>query len=259
MFQGKTKAVTFSYDDGVLQDRRLIKIFDRYGLKATFNLNSGLLGRSGSLVRSNVTVAHCKPTTSEVSSIYAGHEVASHTLTHPALTRLASRKVRKEVECDRAALSKLVGYEVTGFAYPGSTELSMSDRTVAILKEQTGIRYARTTRSTYSFEPQSDLLRFDPTVHHTEWDKVFELGERFLSLDADRPQIFYIWGHSYEFDIDDSWDRFERFCKMISGKDDIFYGTNSEVLLDTDLLELMSVEPKPNIKRGPFSRIFAKI
>ena len=42
MWEGKKKAVTFSYDDGVTQDRRLVELLNRYGLKATFNLNSGI-------------------------------------------------------------------------------------------------------------------------------------------------------------------------------------------------------------------------
>ena len=44
------KSLTFSYDDGVTQDVRLIEIFNKYGLKATFNLNSELLGNRDSLV-----------------------------------------------------------------------------------------------------------------------------------------------------------------------------------------------------------------
>ena len=39
---GKHKVLTLSYDDGKVQDRRLVKIFNKYGIKATFNLNSGL-------------------------------------------------------------------------------------------------------------------------------------------------------------------------------------------------------------------------
>ena len=38
----KPKALTVSYDDGVRQDKRLIEILQKYGLKRTFNLNSGL-------------------------------------------------------------------------------------------------------------------------------------------------------------------------------------------------------------------------
>mgnify|MGYP003259460602 CR=1 FL=1 len=47
MFHGKRKTLTFSYDDGVTQERRLVELFDRYGLKATFNINSELLGKPG--------------------------------------------------------------------------------------------------------------------------------------------------------------------------------------------------------------------
>ena len=49
MFFGKKKAITFSYDDGVLQDRRLVEILNKYGLKATFNINSELLGTKNTL------------------------------------------------------------------------------------------------------------------------------------------------------------------------------------------------------------------
>ena len=88
MWYGMKKAVTFSYDDGVTQDRRLIKIFDKYGLKATFNLNSGFLGTANSLVREGVTVSHSKPRACEVRNIYKNHEIAAHTLTHPSLPSL---------------------------------------------------------------------------------------------------------------------------------------------------------------------------
>ena len=77
------------------------------------------------------------------------------------------------------------------------------------------------------------MILFNPTVyHHGEWDALFSLGRKFLALDTDEPQLFYIWGHAFEFDIHDTWDRMEEFCRLISGKNDIFYGTNKEVLLE---------------------------
>ena len=231
MFNGKMKAVTFSYDDGVTQDQRLISILNRYNLKCTFNLNSGLLGRAGSLLREDVTVAHCKPRPEEVRNIYAGHEIAAHTLTHPALSQLSDEDVIREVEEDRRALSEIAGYEVVGMAYPGGTHV-MNAHVADLIRKNTGIRYARTTTSTHNFDLQDDLIIFNPSVyHHIEWDEMFRLGEEFLALKPDTPKIFYIWGHAYEFDIRNEWDRFEQFCQLISGKDDIFYGTNAEVLL----------------------------
>jgi hypothetical protein len=64
-----------------------------------------------------------------------------------------------------------------------------------------------------------------------ELEKLFELGRQFIDLEAETPKLFYIWGHSYEFDIHDTWSDFERFCRLVSGKKDIYYGTNKEVLL----------------------------
>lgn len=70
---GKHKALTMSYDDGRTQDRRLVPLFNQYGIKGTFHLNSGFLGDE----------RHVRP--DEVSTLYAGHEVACHTVSHPTI------------------------------------------------------------------------------------------------------------------------------------------------------------------------------
>lgn len=230
MFNGKKKAVTFSYDDGVTQDQRLISILNRYGLKGTFNLNSGLLGQAGALVRDGVTVAHVKPRACEIRQIYDGHEIATHTLTHPCLIQLSDSEVIRQVEEDRAALSELAGYEVVGMAYPCGGK-NYDERVVNLIREHTGIQYARTIICNGSCLPQEDLLTFQPTAYHMDMDALFRLGRDFLQQDTDTPLLFYLWGHSYELDIHNDWARFEEFCRMISGFDDIFYGTNREVLL----------------------------
>lgn len=231
MLGGKMKAVTFSYDDGVTQDQRLIALLDKYGLKGTFNLNSARLGVSASLVREDVTVAHVKPRAKEIARIYAGHEVAGHTLTHPMLTELPDEEIIREVEQDRLALSDIVGYEVVGFAYPGGG-VNFNEHVAEVIRQNTGVKYARTTVSSGNFDWQSDLHVFRPTVyHHAEWARMEQLADEFLAMKPDRPQIFYIWGHAYEFDIRNEWDRFEAFLKKIAGHDDVFYGTNAQVLL----------------------------
>ena len=207
-----------------------IELLNKYGLKATFNLNSQRLGVNKILIREGKRVSHYKIHPSDVRAIYEGHEIAVHTLDHPTLPKVADdAEVIRQVEQDRLNLSELAGYEVVGMAYPGGG-VNNDDRVAAIIKAHTGVKYARTITSNYSFDLQDNLYRFNPTIHHARFEQMFELGEQFINMKADKPQLFYIWGHSYEFDMDDAWDEFEEFCKMISGRKDIFYGTNAEVL-----------------------------
>lgn len=232
MFNGKNKALTFSYDDGVTQDIRLIEIFNKYGLKATFNLNSELLGKPNSLIRNNVQIDHTKNKPQDVKYIYDGHEVAVHTLTHPNLVKIEDDiEVLRQVKEDRIKLSELVGYEVEGMAYPCGGQ-NCDDRVADIIKNNTPIKYARTIATTKSFEPFNDLYQYKGSLyHHEEWDLLFDMGRKFLELETNTPKVFYIWGHSYEFDIyPERWKQFEEFCKMISNRSDIFYGTNKEIL-----------------------------
>ena len=225
------KALTFSYDDGTIQDRRLIEILNRYGLKATFNLNSQLLDQYKEFGYRDKVIKHQRIGMEEVSRLYKGHEVAAHTLEHKFLPDCTKEEIIHQVEEDRRCLSKLVGYEVVGLAYPGGGQ-NHNDNVAKIISNNTGICYARTIKDTYSFEKQENLYQFNPSVHNVmELDKLFELGEKFLDETCSYPQIFFVWGHSYEFDIHDTWEAFESFCKMMSGHKDIFYGTNREVLL----------------------------
>lgn len=229
--QEKKKAITFSYDDGVVQDIRLIELLNKYGQKCTFNLNSELLSKKGMLIREGKRIAHYKIYAEDVKDIYAGHEIAVHTLTHPNLTQCDEKEIVRQVETDRLNLSELVGYEVVGMAYPcGGT--NNDDRVANIIKNHTGVKYSRTITSNDRFDLQNNLYRFNPTVYHLDFEKMMQLGRDFIEMRSQTPQVFYIWGHSFEMDYAaDYWVKLEEFFKLISNKEDIFYGTNQEVLL----------------------------
>lgn len=231
MFQGKKKAVTFSYDDGITQDIKFIELLNKYALKGTFNINSAYLGIGDSFEKDGKIISYEKVNPRDIKSIYEGHEIAAHTLTHPDLTKIKDDDtIIYQVEEDRKRLSELAGYEVVGMAYPGG---NVDRRVKDIIKNKTGIKYARTVEQTFNFKLQKDLYAFNPTIHHHgNWDRLFELGREFIELDAKKESIFYIWGHTCEFDYKpEYWDKLEEFFKLISGKKDIFYGTNKEILL----------------------------
>lgn len=210
--EGKNKAITFSYDDGVLQDRRLVELFNRYGLKATFHLNSGR-------TRNNISK-------NDVAELYEGHEVAVHTVSHPSLAFVPRSVVLNEVLEDRRFLEQRVGYPVTGMSYPnGSTSPEVLD-----VLRGCGITYARTTRSTRTFDFPEDFLMWHPTCHHREAREHLLAFKNFAR--KDRPALFYIWGHSYEFDrneLDNSWAVMEQFCQEAAGDPNVWYATNGEL------------------------------
>ena len=222
---GRRKALTFSYDDGTIHDRRLVSLMNQYGMKGTFNLNSGLLGREGHQIIDGKDMDYSRIREEEVKTLYAGHEVASHTLTHPSLTSLPSNMGAAEVLKDRHNLETLTGELVRGFAYPYGTY----NEQVKEILEACGIEYARTVRSTETFEPPQDLLEWHPTCHHDS-PRLLELLRKFCKEKAQSPEIFYLWGHSYEFSQKDNWQIIEDFMKYASSyQEEIWFAANIEI------------------------------
>ncbi len=220
---GVHKALTFSYDDGVGQDRRLVDLFNRHGLKATFNLNAGLLHEGAGWQIGPVRIDRIAA--SEVKTLYAGHEVAAHGLTHPHLECLSREAMRTELVEDRRALEALVGYPVRGFAYPfGSYSPDVLEMLAAC-----GFAYARTVGATHRFVLPTRPLEWDSTCHHDQ--SLMEDAARFFGMNAaGNPALMYVWGHSYEFDVKDNWGHMEAFCAMAGSSEGVWFATNIEVL-----------------------------
>ncbi|MBQ8388351.1 MAG: polysaccharide deacetylase family protein [Clostridia bacterium] len=209
----KKRALTMSYDDGVVQDRRLIEIFNKYGIKGSFHLNSANLGREGHI------------DASEVATLYAGHEVSVHSLTHPFLERIPPMELVHEIMEDRKNLESLCGYIVRGMSYPFGT---YSSEVLDQLKNL-GIVCSRTVKSTGRFTVPENFLEWHPTCHHRE--NIMEKLEKFK---ANRYSfgLFYVWGHAYELDQEienNNWQMIEEFCAAASNDPDTWYATNIEI------------------------------
>ena len=223
---GLHKALTLSYDDGVEQDVRLMEILDQHGIKCTFNLNSGCWAPEG--VTYPKGQIHRRMPKSQVEKVYRNpnHEVAAHCLTHASLTEISPSEIAWEVLEDRRNLENMFGGIIRGLAYPFGT---YSDAVVDALKA-TGTAYARTVVSTNNFAIPNDWLRLHPTCHHNA-PNLPDLCDRFLQDRAPfGSQLFYLWGHSYEFEADNNWHVIEQFCEKMGGHDDIWYATNIEIV-----------------------------
>ena len=220
------KALTFSYDDGIEQDRKLVEIFNKYGMKATFNLNTGIQTPESNFEIEGVYINRMKQ--EGLEELYRGHEIATHCLTHAAPTGMTKEQLDKEFLTDMSNIERIYGTYPVGMAYAYGC---VDDEVVKYLKS-IGIKYGRTVEASHSFEIPKEPLKLKATCHHDD-DMLFELAEKFLKAEPkeNEQMLFYVWGHSYEFDVNNNWDRIEEFCKMMSGKADIFYGTNRECLV----------------------------
>lgn len=222
---GKPKALTLSYDDGVEQDIRLMEILDKQQIKCTFNINTGLFAEEGTVYPKGQV--HRRLTKDAAIRLYqnSGHEVAVHTLTHPWLERLPHGAAVHEVIEDRKNIETLFGTLTRGMAYPYGT---YSDDVVRIL-EDCGIVYARTTKYTENFDIPQDWLRLKATCHHNN-PKLLELADKFVGETPQRaPWLFYLWGHSYEFEGDNNWNVIEAFAEKTGKRPDVWYATNIEI------------------------------
>ncbi|MBR1772021.1 MAG: polysaccharide deacetylase family protein [Lachnospiraceae bacterium] len=213
---GKAKALTVSYDDGKLQDERLLSIFNQHGIKGTFNLNYGLMGLDKQPPRFEKE---------QIKELYKGHEIATHTMTHPTIARCPMTKVAEEILEDRKGLERATGMLVRGHAYPNGSY----NEEIKQLFRQLGVAYARVVETTGGFELPTDFMEWKATCHHDD-PRLMELAEQFAEFR--KPQylkLFYLWGHSYEFDKNDNWDVIEKFCAYMGGREDIWYATNIEI------------------------------
>lgn len=224
MSGNRMKIVTFSYDDGVEQDRKMVEILNRHHLKATFNLNSGIQSAAGGWKKQDVFIKRMN--IRELPALYDGHEIAVHSLTHPHLETLDDETIQNELGQDKYNLERIFGKPMQGMAYPYGT---YNDKVISIAS-QLGLRYARGVNVTRNFEIPSNLMIYEATCHHKD-PSLMELAEQFIKLKPKTPQVFSVWGHSYEFDVDRNWQVLEDFCKLISERDDISYCTNAEAFL----------------------------
>lgn len=221
--RGREKALTFSYDDGVAADRKLMSILDDKKMLCTFNLNSGVFGNG----------AHGRMTCDEQLALFSGvpHEIASHGSKHLFLTKVSEARAINDVISDKARLEQLFGKVVCGFAYA----YGAFDENIKSWLPKLGIKYARTTISTHQFGFPADPMELNPTCHHTE-SELFDLEEQFLKTNPHdfvkerEPYLFYLWGHSYEFDENSNWHIIERFVEKASDNDDIWYATNGVIM-----------------------------
>lgn len=233
---GKHKALTMSYDDGKEEDRRLVEIFNQYGIKGTFHINSG--------IKDQVRIPF-----EEYAKLYEGHEIACHTLTHPTIERCPLEEVVYEVLEDRKRLEELTGAPVRGLSYPNGSYNEEIKRLLPAL----GIKYSRIVGDSHDFKLPTDYYEWKSTCHHN--NNLLENGKRFVELNKKQYlYLMYVWGHSYEFSRDDNWEVIEEFCELAGGREDIWYTTNIDFVDYMDMLKGLQYGADNTFVYNPYAK-----
>lgn len=224
---GKSKVCTFSYDDGVAQDRRLAGILRERGIKCTFNLGSGILGHQETAeFPGKMKLDLSWVTAEEVPEVYASHEIAGHGLYHSALDTTGTPLAAYEITEDKRRLEQLAGAPLRMFAYP----FGAYNREVMELLRLAGYQGARTVQSTGRFDIPEDFLEWHPTCHHND-ARLMELAQEFLEGRPFFPMLFYVWGHAYEFDMDNNWHVIEELADFLAQHaGQIWFASNGEIM-----------------------------
>lgn len=229
---GVRKAVTFSYDDGIRHDIRLARTINRYGIKCTFNINSGFIPETDGEY-------HLSAQEIQEHILNNGHEIAVHGEFHRAPGKQRPIDGIRDVLNCRLNLEQQFGIIIRGMAYPDSGITAFANNAdyaeIRRYLQDLDIAYSRTLGGDNAgFELPHDWLAWMPTAHHNnpqlpEYIKQFNALDESGYIAAATPKLFYLWGHSYEYENNNNWDLLEKICEQLSGKQDVWYATNMEI------------------------------
>ncbi len=198
------KIFLLSFDDGCIWDGKLINLLDKYHMKATFNLNSGLEDFVWYLEDFPVY----RQKLSESVDIYKGHEVASHTMHHPWLDSLSDAHLTEEVREDCDIIKYIFHLDEIGFAVPFT---ACGEREIQII--QNHVTYIRLSQETDSFVLPTDPYHIPVHAMYNQPDvreRIAAFAQNTLS-----DSVFVLAGHSYELEAYDDWDYMEELLAYI--------------------------------------------
>ena len=245
------KAITFSYDDGYAGDADLIKIFNKYNLKGTFNLISNWVSQGQ---------------TQTVADRYYGHEIATHSNTHPRMyvndsseidggyTPLTLEQCVEEFRIAQERLKEISGSYPVGGAWPytAPTSRAFYNELLDKMQNELGIMYMRPTATKNDFNLPTNWMDWRANCHH---DRMEGFIDRYLELDTNNElKVFYVWGHTFEFPDTYKpeetkrvrWDDMDKMCSRFADRSVTWAATNAQIYNYAKAMEKVVVDYNEN-------------
>lgn len=231
----KTIMLTTSWDDGHRDDIRLAQMLKEHGLKGTFYV----CPRDHEFAQQDLL------TSQEIKNISRDFEIGAHTLTHPRLPTISERQAEEEIFGSKTVLEEITGEKVDAFCYPYGSYTKVHVQLV----KNAGYRYARTVnRYKFGFDNPyeagtsvhaynhgwydlwriSYFAKFRPAkaLQYAGWDSLAcAMFDRVITQGG----IYHLWGHSWEIEKHNDWDRLERVFRYISAHPQVKYVANGEL------------------------------
>ena len=200
------KIFLLSFDDGTVWDKRFVQLLNKYGIKATFNLNSGL---EDFVWHYEDRFPIRRQVLADTVDLYQGHEVASQSLHHHWLNTLTPPQLAREVGEDCAALKEMFGLSDIGFGVPFT---ACDEREIRIIRKF--VRYIRLSAFSDIFAPPQDPYHIPIHALYNQSD----IRERIAAFaESELPvSLFVMAGHSYEFEVLDQWEYMEQLLRFVA-------------------------------------------
>lgn len=230
------KLITTSWDDGYPLDSRLANLLVKYNLAATFYIPKA---------NSEYEVMN----EHSIRELANHFEIGGHTLSHIRLNTITGLKLQEEIDGCYKWLSDLLGYRPVSFCPPGG---KYSKESLSVL-QRSNFKVIRTTEL-LSIKDTINSNKLIPTTmqmyNHTAGSYLRNLGRRYrilsvlrwgrygyatdlerltenyLNLILKEGGCFHLWGHSWEIDAFNLWDKLENVCRLLSNINEFTYVQN---------------------------------
>jgi peptidoglycan/xylan/chitin deacetylase (PgdA/CDA1 family) len=227
--------VTTSWDDGHQLDTKMAAFLADHGFRGTFYVSP----------RSREIPPERRISEPSLIDLSCHFEVGCHTLTHPHLTRLSAAEAAGEITDGKRAVEDVIGRTVSSFCYP----YGAYDRSHVEMVRAAGFRVGRSTRR-FSVAASPDPLQMATTTHAARYKRDgWRAARRTASArkairlwrdwDALARTVFeeaftgggviHIWGHSWEVEENDDWQRLSTLLHELGARDDVTMVTNAEL------------------------------
>ena len=221
--------VTTSWDDGSKLDLKLAELLEKYGIKGTFYIPQTYLDNS---LEEN-----------EIRMLDKGHELGSHTLSHAYLTKVSLGEARKQIGSSKQYLEELLGHRIYILSYPKG----YYNEAVKEVVKDCGLLAGRTCQHG-GFNLPEDPYQWQITLHASngsprmsfniwranrlsikslvDWEVRAKL---LFDLALRMGGVYHLWGHSWELERKNDWDKLERVLAYLCHRDGVRYMTNGEI------------------------------